>query len=205
MICRICQAQRKSASSAKDAFCNANGVFARMGGFFAILRTRFACAQPAIFNSADRSPQSAQIFGKTSISFAGAGAKTCGLDALAHNPCLKKKQKYIGLKKNAQSMSRLRRTSARLATISTARIVFNCLNISLLLPCSRKRDNLALEHKIACARLPPPKLSNLGAMALCKFACQLKFLRSKPSSAYLNDTSRLPKRLRASCGAASAE
>ena len=167
-----------------------------MGGFFAILRTRFACAQPAIFNSADRSPQSAQIFGKTSISFAGAGAKTCGLDALAHNPCLKK---------NAQSMSRLRRTSARLATISTARIVFNCLNISLLLPCSRKRDNLALEHKIACARLPPPKLSNLGAMALCKFACQLKFLRSKPSSAYLNDTSRLPKRLRASCGAASAE
>ena len=172
-----------------------------MGGFFAILRTRFACAQPAIFNSADRSPQSAQIFGKTSISFAGAGAKTCGLNALAHNLCLK----YIGLKKNAQSMSRLQRTSARLATISTARIVFNCLNISLLLPCSRKRDNLALEHKIACARLPPPKLSNLGAMALCKFACQLKFLRSKPSSAYLNDTSRLPKSFRASCGAASAE
>ena len=201
MICRICQAQRKSASSAKDAFCNANGVFARMGGFFAILRTRFACAQPAIFNSADRSPQSAQIFGKTSISFAGAGAKTCGLNALAHNLCLK----YIGLKKNAQSMSRLRRTSARLATISTARIVFNCLNISLLLPCSRKRDNLALEHKIACARLPPPKLSNLGAMALCKFVRQLKFLRSKPSSAYLNDTSRLPKSFRESCGAASAE
>ena len=85
MICRICQEQRKSASSAKDAFCNANGVFARMGGFFAILRTRFACTQPAIFNSADRSPQSAQIFGKTSISFAGAGAKTCGLNALAHN------------------------------------------------------------------------------------------------------------------------
>ena len=102
-------------------------------------------------------------------------------------------------------MSRLRRTSARLATISTARIVFNCLNISLLLPCSRKRDNLALEHKIACARLPPPKLSNLGAMALCKFVRQLKFLRSKPSSAYLNDKSRLPKSFRASCGAASAE
>ena len=55
------------------------------GGFFAILRTRFACAQPAIFSSADRSPQSAQAFGKTSISFAGAGAKTCGLNALAHN------------------------------------------------------------------------------------------------------------------------
>ena len=69
-----------------------------MGGFFAILRTRFAGAQPEIFNSADRSPQNAQIFGKTSISFAGAGAKTCGLNALAHNLCLK----YIGLKKRAK-------------------------------------------------------------------------------------------------------
>ena len=102
LICRICQAQRKSASSAKDAFCNANGVFARMGGFFAILRTRFACAQPAIFNSADRSPQSAQIFGKTSISFAGAGAKTCGLNALAHNLCLKKTKVYRIKKKRAK-------------------------------------------------------------------------------------------------------
>ena len=141
-----------------------------MGGFFAILRTRFACAQPAIFNSADRSPQSAQIFGKTSISFAGAGAKTCGLNALAHNLCLK----YIGLKKNAQSMSRLRRTSARLATISTARIVFNCLNISLLLPCSRKRDNLALEHKIACARLPPPEAINFGRHGTLQICTPIK-------------------------------
>ena len=93
---------------------------------------------------------------KTSISFAGTGAKTCGLNALAHNLCLKKTKVYR-IKKNAQSMSRLQRTSARLAAISTARIVFNCLNISLLSPCSRKRDNLALEHKIACARLPPPR------------------------------------------------
>ena len=33
LICRICQVQRKSASSAKDAFCNANGVFARRADF----------------------------------------------------------------------------------------------------------------------------------------------------------------------------
>ncbi len=173
LICRICQAQRKSASSAKDAFCNANGVFARMGGFFAILRTRFAGAQPAIFNSADRSPQSAQAFGKTSISFAGAGAKTCGLNALAHNLCLKKTKVYR-IKKNAQSMSRLQRTSARLAAISTARIVFNCLNISLLSPCSRKRDNLALEHKIACARLPPPEAINFGRHGTLQICTPIK-------------------------------
>ena len=36
---------------------------------------------------------------KTSISFAGAGAKTCGLNALAHNLCLK----YIGLKKTRKA------------------------------------------------------------------------------------------------------
>ena len=64
LICRICQAQRKSASSAKDAFCNASSVRARIGGLLTVLQTRGAGAQPAIFNFADGSLPAAQAFGK---------------------------------------------------------------------------------------------------------------------------------------------
>ncbi len=85
MICRICQAQRKSAPSAKDAFCNASSVRDRMGGFLQYCGRALRARSLRFLIPPIEALKAQRHLAKTSISFAGAGAKTCGLNALAHN------------------------------------------------------------------------------------------------------------------------
>ena len=82
MICRICQAQRKSAPSAKDAFCNASSVRDRMGGFLQYCGRALRARSLRFLIPPIEALKAQRHLAKTSISFAGAGAKTCGLNAL---------------------------------------------------------------------------------------------------------------------------
>ena len=86
MICRICQAQRKSASSAKDAFCNANGAPPEWADFLQYCGRALRARSLRFLVPQIEALKARRHLAKTSISFAGTGAKTCGLNALAHNP-----------------------------------------------------------------------------------------------------------------------
>ena len=82
MICRIFQAQRKSAPSAKDAFCNASSVRDRMGGFLQYCGRALRARSLRFLVPQIEALKVRRHLAKASISFAGTGAKTCGLNAL---------------------------------------------------------------------------------------------------------------------------